>query len=330
MFLDLLSMIVVSLLYSIFGFNVNSNYIFQVLPTVIISCLLILSGHIPFFKKAIEFLYKKIQKVEYLDIILFIFSAFVLTLSITLAFNIENLKINLLLVLVLFLMFMLFIVLIKYKLNAVENEIFLKTLKANNDFYISMNDENRIFRHNLMAKLLSIKSVSNRKARVLIDDLLTEFNSSLDFSKHIKDIPYGLNGILYEKIYPYLDKLNIKIDNKINYDIFDNLKPRRYNVFVEKIIISLDNAIESSLKSADKLLMINLYEDKSSIIVEVKNSYSNNINIDHLGAKNYSTKGNNRGLGLFSAFRNKEAELSVKIINNTFICLIKAKKNKNI
>ena len=195
MFLDLLSMIVVSLLYSIFGFNVNSNYIFQVLPTVIISCLLILSGHIPFFKKAIEFLYKKIQKVEYLDIILFIFSAFVLTLSITLAFNIENLKINLLLVLVLFLMFMLFIVLIKYKLNAVENEIFLKTLKANNDFYISMNDENRIFRHNLMAKLLSIKSVSNRKARVLIDDLLTEFNSSLDFSKHIKDIPYGLNGI---------------------------------------------------------------------------------------------------------------------------------------
>ena len=43
-----------------------------------------------------------------------------------------------------------------------------------------------------------IKSVSNKKARNLIDDFLKSYNSNMDFSFHIKDMPYGLNGIIYE------------------------------------------------------------------------------------------------------------------------------------
>ena len=328
MFLDLISMVIVSLIHFGFHINVYNYYAYKVMPTIIVFVLFILISKIDWFKKINQKLFKKIETISYVDIILFIFSVFVLTLSIAFAFNITNINIGLLLVIIVLLVTILFFFLIKYKLNSIENDIFLDNLKANNDFYINMNDEIRIFKHNIIAKILCIKSVSNSKARILINDLLSEFNKNVDFSNHIKEIPYGLNGIVYEKIYPYLNNLNIKIDNKINYDIFDFLKARRYNVFVEKIVIALDNAIEASLSSFEKLLVINLYENDVDIIAEIKNSFSQNINVDNLGNKNYSTKNTFRGLGLFSAFRDKEAILSIKIVNDMFVCKISVKKNK--
>lgn len=234
------------------------------------------------------------------------------------------LSIALVLVLTLF-----FVLLIKVRINLVENEIFLELLKKNNDFYISIEDENRIFKHNLMAKMLSIKSVSSKKARALIDDFLKSYNSNMDFSFHIKDMPYGLNGVIYEKIYPYMGQLNIKIDNKIDFDIFSKLKPRRYNVFVEKMVIVLDNAIQASLKSRTKLLILNLYYEDNQIIIDIKNTFEANLSLDDLGKINYSTKGKRRGLGLFSALRDNEVSLSMKIINDLFVTKIVAKQNLN-
>ena len=76
------------------------------------------------------------------------------------------------------------------------------------------------------------------------------------------------------------------------------------------------------------MLVINLYENDVDIIAEIKNSFSQNINVDNLGNKNYSTKNTFRGLGLFSAFRDKEAILSIKIVNDMFVCKISVKKNK--
>lgn len=93
-------------------------------------------------------------------------------------------------------------------------------MQENNDFYIKVEDENRIFKHNLVAKLLSIKSVSNNKSMALIEDLILQFNKNVSFSQTIKVIPYGLNGIIYQKLYSYMNVLNIKINNEIGYDIF--------------------------------------------------------------------------------------------------------------
>ena len=38
----------------------------------------------------------------------------------------------------------------------------------------------------------------------LIEDLISQFNKNEKFSENIKVIPYGLNGIIYQKLYPYL------------------------------------------------------------------------------------------------------------------------------
>ncbi len=329
MCLDIISMLVISLLYSLFGFDVVNSDIFQIFPTILVFLMFVLFGNCSFLSRFVSYLFDVYRKINYLDFSIISFAIFLLIFSIILAMNVENLSVGVLLAFIIILITFHFFLLIKSKLSDIESKIFINTLKENNEFYISMEVENGIFKHNLMAKLLSIKSVSNQKSRQLIDDLIYSFNNNLDFTSHIQNIPYGLNGIIYQKLYPYLKLLNVKIDNKIDFDIFDVLMPRRYNVFVEKMVIALDNAIESSLGSREKLLIINLYSTETEVAIEIKNTFGSDLNIDNIGNLNYSTKGSKHGLGLFSALRNKEAQMNVKVINNLFTVKIFAKKKFN-
>ena len=64
------------------------------------------------------------------------------------------------------------------------------------------------------------------------------------------------------------------------------------------------------------------------IYIEIKNSFAHTLDVDNLGSLNYSTKGKKRGLGLFSILRDNEASLKVNVVNNYFISLISARKQK--
>lgn len=325
-FLDLISMIIVVFLQYILDFDIY-GYTSRLALSGIVFILFIFMARSKIVKNFTYNLYKKVQKINYFDFALISFAIFVLLVGLAIFFNLNNLDMSVLLMILILLIGFSFTLLIRVRINLVENNIFLKLLKENNEFYLKIEDENRIFKHNLMAKLLSIKSVSGDKARKLIDDFLKSFNNNMDFSVHIKDMPYGLNGIIYEKIYPYIGKIHIKIDNKIDFDIFKKLKPRRYNVFVEKMIIALDNAVESCMTTTDKILIINLYFEDNNIIMDIKNTFSADLNVEDLGKINYSTKGKRHGLGLFSALRDNEVNMSMKIVNSLFITKIVAKQN---
>ena len=327
MILDSLSMLIISFILFVFNWHISISNL-SLIMTFIVFIFMISLAHSKCVKKFTNEFFNAFQKINYPDFILVIFTIFVLLIGIVMFINLDKLSINFVLSILIFLIIFNFTFLIKYKLNSFETARFVEVLRKNNQFYISVDDENRIFKHNIVAKLLSIKSVSNHKARLLIDDLLNNFISNIDFNTHIENIPYGLNGILYQKIYPFLNNLEIKINNEIYYDIFEVLNPRRYNVLVEKIVISLDNAIEASLKSVDRILIINLYEENNYIVIEIKNSLVDSIDVDFLGSINYSTKKRNSGLGLFSAMRDKELSMDIKIINDMFVSHLEAKKNK--
>lgn len=327
-FLDLLSMLIVMFIQLLWTFDIYS-LISRIILTFIVFAFLIMMGHSKSLKKLVCKIYEKVQKIDYFNFAILFFAIVVLLIGISIFMNLRNIDISVLLTFVIVLLSIVFYLLIKLKVNLNESLIFMNLLKSNNEFYLKIEDENRIFKHNLIAKLLAIKSVSGKKARILIDDFIKSFNNDIDFSVHIKDMPYGLNGIIYEKIYPYLSKLNIKIYNKINFDIFQKLKSRRYNVFVEKMIISLDNAIEACMNSVDKILIVNLFSEENCIYIEIKNTFSENLNVDNLGSINYSTKGKQRGLGLFSSLRDDEVSMKIKIINEWFITTIMAKENAN-
>ena len=327
MILDSLSMLIISFILFVFNWHISISNL-SLIMTFIVFIFMISLAHSKCVKKFTNEFFNAFQKINYPDFILVIFTIFVLLIGIVMFINLDKLSINFVLSILIFLIIFNFTFLIKYKLNSFETARFVEVLRKNNQFYISVDDENRIFKHNIVAKLLSIKSVSNHKARLLIDDLLNNFISNIDFNTHIENIPYGLNGILYQKIYPFLNNLEIKINNEIYYDIFEVLNPRRYNVLVEKIVISLDNAIEASLKSVDRILIINLYEENNYIVIEIQNSLVDSIDVDFLGSINYSTKKRNSGLGLFSAMRDKEVSMDIKIINDMFVSHLEAKKNK--
>jgi len=327
--LDFSSMLILLFLQYVYDINVSSS-IYVIAPTLYVLVMIVILGKIKFLKKYVNLLYKVIAKIKYVNAMLFIFTTFVLFLSILMAINISNLDVSLLVSVVAILVIIIFAILIRIKYSELENSIFVDILRKNNDFYVSMNKEQNIFKHNLISKLLSIESVSDKKTRMLIKDLINEFNSNIDYSNRISDIPYGLDGIINEKIYSYNDKLEIKVDNKIKIDIFDVLKPRRYNVLIEKLSIILDNAIEACVNSTNKILIINMYEKDKQIIVEVKNSFSGSMSIDDIGKINYSSKGKKRGFGLYSALRNNEVNLEVKVVNHMFVAKMCANKNLNI
>lgn len=330
MIFDYLSMIIVLFLQNVIDFNIYSN-LSRIVLTFIVFFMFIILANIKRFNNFINNLYVKVGKINFFDFVLVCFAIFVILVGMAIFLNLDNLDLSILLMAIIILLSFSFVLLIRVKTYLVENKIFLEFLKKNNEFYLKIEDENRIFKHNLTAKLLSVKSVSDKKARKLLDDLIKSYNNNMDFSLQIKDMPYGLNGIIYEKVYPYIGKIDIKIDNKINFDIFKKLKPRRYNVFVEKMIIAIDNAIESCITSVDKVLIINLYSEEDNIIMDIKNTFSSDLNLEELGNINYTTKakgnGKRRGLGLFSALRDNEVKLSIKIINNLFVTRIVAKKN---
>lgn len=204
----------------------------------------------------------------------------------------------------------------------------IKILTRNNEFYIERLDDYRILKHNLIANLNGIKAVTNKKSVSLIDDLILKYKGKLNLPKNFKQLPTGINGIIYEKIYNVIDdtKLNISINNKIKNNIIEVLTARNYNLFCEALSIALDNAIEASEKSKEKLLFLEILEDKENLILKIINSFEGMIDIDKLGTKNYTSKKKGNGLGLFSILSLKTVTITTSIKDNKYFCTIEVKK----
>lgn len=326
--LDFSSMLIISLFYFVFKVDIY-NIVFVLIPSIYVCIMLILLGNSKIVLKITNILYKIFNKIKYINFMLISFTILMFVIGIILAMNIKHINIGIMACVVALLTIIIFALLLRTKYNELEQDIFVEILRKNNDFYINMDKEQRIFKHNLTSKLLSVESVSNQKARLLLQDLIKEFNSKIDYSQKIENIPYGLDGIINEKIYPFRDNIEIKIDNKIEFDLFEVLKPRRYNVLVEKISLMLDNALEACVDSIDKILIIDLYEEDNQILIEIKNTFKGNMDVDEIGKVNFSSKGKKRGLGLYSALRNNEVNLDVKVVNNMFIAKLSTTKNLN-
>ena len=91
--------------------------------------------------------------------------------------------------------------------------------------------------------------------------------------------------------------------------------------------IVIDNAIEACEKTKNKLLTIDSYNIKNSVIIEVTNSCKEkNIDISSLHKKGYSSKGKNRGFGLHIAHmllkNSKHLKMEQDCVNNLFITKI--------
>ena len=189
--------------------------------------------------------------------------------------------------------------------------------------YEKIIDEDRVTRHQLLNDLLVLKSISNKNSKEynnILDELIDKFTNKGIKIKNIYNLPSGLKGFFYYKLYG-LDDKGYDININVSKSASNSLKNIKYDDFVSlyKIVgIVLDNAIEASSKTNKKYILIDIYE-QNDIIIEVSNSYKGKIDIDKINDKYYSSKGKNRGLGLYivnNIVKNNENILNEQTINN--------------
>lgn len=192
-----------------------------------------------------------------------------------------------------------------------------KLLLNNNKFYVDINIDFRKFKHNLLHKLNGVKTYSNKKAAILVDEIIKDCKLLKYSNKEIDKLPIGINGLIQQMLYDK-DNIEVLVENNISNDILEITSSKNYIRLCEIIGVSLDNAFEAMKGCKNRIIYISLGNENDQLVVIIKNTFSSFIDIDKLGTINYTTKGNNHGIGLFSILFNKSLKVKLKIINDMF------------
>ena len=154
-----------------------------------------------------------------------------------------------------------------------------------------------------------------------------KYNQDEEWVNNISSIPSGLQGIIFLKMqFAENNKVKFYMDNKIDFEKLDE-STALYLDTCEVIAICLDNAIEASIDTEEKLICMGLYNDDDCYTINITNSFNNFVDVDKLGEKNYSTKNRNSGIGLnYIANLNKDIKIKRIISDTNFKTIITIKK----
>ena len=218
----------------------------------------------------------------------------------------------------------------KYARDALEARYdqLLEYVEATEDWI----DEESLNEHESKNQLATLKDMvsSNKKALEYIDSILyRNTNQTRKIIKEISRIPKGgLKGLLFYKINTATEN-NIEFTINVSKNIdkyFNKLPIDNIRDLCRIVGIFLDNAIEAASSIKTRKVDLEIYIAKNTLNIVVSNTIDNVFEVDRMGEKGYSTKGTNRGNGLYYAGkllrRNKNIEVSKKIVNNYFISKI--------
>jgi len=187
--------------------------------------------------------------------------------------------------------------------NLIESEKNLEYEKSHNVILESLVDSLRTFKHdynNTLATLYGYVQLDDMKSlKRMFKEILEESRqiSSLDkLNPNLIKEPnvFGLITAKYQEC--------VKKNVTMNFEIFTELEELEIRVFdLTRILgIFLDNAIEAASGSKERKLNILISEEREKIIIEITNTYSDKaISVEKIYEKGISSKGTNRGLGLY-------------------------------
>lgn len=167
----------------------------------------------------------------------------------------------------------------------------------------------------------------NKKAVQYIDNIIKErINTGSRSTEKLRYIPKGgLKGLLYYKI-TIAENNNITLFIDVSKDAEEILKTLTVDenkMLCRLVGIFFDNAIESSRESEKKMMSCEIYSSNNNLNITISNTFSGRVDLSKISENGYSTKGKNRGKGLylakkFSAKYDKFA-LENRIINDYYI-----------
>lgn len=238
--------------------------------------------------------------------------------------------------------FLLFIfMLIVFSMTYIWNKNRYKELKDSYDnlfefacLYEDELEKDKLLRHEYKNQLAVIKGLTkDEKVLEHIDQMLehTKKEDIIDI-KGLNNIPKGgLRGLFYYKI-STIKKNNINFSIDISRSVkkhLSNLKIEEIKSLTYILGILCDNAIDECIKNKNSNISIEIYNIGMDINIVISNTIIDKVNLNKMGQKGYTTKGDNRGNGLYLVKKlinnNEKIFLSTKLINNYFVQEIKIK-----
>lgn len=188
--------------------------------------------------------------------------------------------------------------------GTISNKKILK-LRESNKNLLEVNDKIRCFKHdfnNIMQAIdgyIVLHDIDS--LQIYFDSLLKEcnyVNVVESLNTRVRENPAILSVLLNK--FRQAEKNNINMNIEILFDLSE-ITTKSY--MISRILgILLDNALEASLETEEKLINVQFLreKDRNRMLIRIENTYLNkNIDIKKIFEKEYSTKTGNTGLGLW-------------------------------
>ena len=218
--------------------------------------------------------------------------------------------------------------------EAVNKQVVDKKFKDYVQTFENWIDDEQMYRHELKNNLAIIRNMTKDKQIISKIDEMLKFSIIIDNKaiEDLKNIPKGgLKGLLYYKIAISKNqkvKMIVEVSSKVEKKLkqLTNEEMRQLCIIIG---IYLDNAIEASSQSKKRIVTLEIYELNKILNFTISNTYKDLVPLKEMKKKGFSTKGENRGKGLYYANkilnRTKWLESTQLFLNDYFIQQIKIK-----
>lgn len=244
---------------------------------------------------------KKIIWIIFLILIIVALLAFKIPLS-NWGFNIEFISTMILL----FGCSLIGIIIMKQKSDIEKTKAMYHQLANYSDTTNGLLEDYRIISHEHKNQLSIIRGMvgdDNKELSEYIDNLIDKRKMiKYQWIGQLNYLPLsGLKGLIsYKLIEMESNKLeiNINISKEISRSKFKLLSSKQKDELYSIIGVYLDNAIQASTVSKNKEISLEIYKEKSEIIITLANTYKDEIDLKRINEYGYTTKGKNHGIGL--------------------------------
>ncbi len=250
-------------------------------------------------------------------------------------FNLEMFLV--VMILISFFLFLSVLLIFQYFKNktALEEQ---KTLMNLMNEYEKILEKDSINRHEMLNNLIVLKSNKDKSSieyENLLDEIIKEYQlKKSNFYTKLYKLPTGIKGIIYFKLANINDN-NINFSLIISNDVknyFEDCNAKLYYKICKILGILLDNAIEAAVLTDDKFILIDMYEEDNETVIYIENSFGGNIDLNVINEKGVSSKGKNRGYGLYivNKFINESPYLNLEQSVNSLGNFVSILKIKNL
>lgn len=308
-FTSLSEMLFYVFIYSLFNKTIARDYNLEMLVgNIVIGCMIILISNITSIRKLVKNVFVKLEKFSKMETV-FISFFWIIIISILCYLIYKNGFSNVGFGIIAFIEF----TFILFMINHFRDKN--KYINLNEKFdelyeYIQTMEEaldvEQMNIHEYKNQLSMIRSMSDdKKVKEYINSLVEECLDDGKLNTELKNLPKGgLKGFLYYKL-AQASRRRLKVlvtVSKETSSVIEKLSVEEEKQLSRLLGIYIDNAMEAAEKTSKKLVSLEFYKIKDTVCIVITNSMiEEETNVELVGNKGFTTKGDGHGRGTYLA-----------------------------